>query len=146
MSRDSRHPEPLPVLWDSIRTAAAPLDCFADEIAIDFPAVERLLERERDVFLGERPGVDTLTTEVLLSRRDALSGAIVPLDVPVRGTCGMCGGRGEIWSDPCDACHGAGDTLTHHPVRLSVPPGVSDGARFRFRVAKAHVEVTIRRF
>jgi hypothetical protein len=128
-----------------VRTPSAPIDCFADEIAIDFPSVDHLVQRERDVFLGERPGVDTLTTEVLLSPRDALMGVVVPLDVPVRGTCTRCGGRGECWSDPCEACHGAGETLVHHPVKLTVPPGVVDGARFRFRVASARVEITIRR-
>jgi hypothetical protein len=145
VSRDSQHPEPLPVVWDSVRTPSASDDCFADEIAIDFPSVDPLVQRERDVFLGERPGIDTLTTQVLLSRRDALMGVVVPLDVPVRGTCATCGGRGESWSDPCDACQGAGDMLVHHPVRLAVPPGVLDGARFRFRVASARVEITIRR-
>jgi hypothetical protein len=29
-------------------------DCFADEIAIDFPSVEPVVERMRDAFLGER--------------------------------------------------------------------------------------------
>jgi hypothetical protein len=145
VSRDSQHPEPLPVIWDSVRTPSSPDDCFADEIAIDFPSVDQFVQRERDVFLGERPGVEMLTTEVLLSTRDALMGVVVPLDVPVRGTCAICGGRGESWSDPCDACHGAGDTLVHHAVRLTVPPGVVDGARFRFRVASARVEITIRR-
>ena len=128
-----------------MRTPSAPDDCFADEIAIDFPCVDHLVQRERDVFLGERPGVDTLTTEVLLSVRDATCGVVVPLDGPVRGTCAICGGRGESWSDPCNACHGAGNTLEHHPVRLTIPPGVLDGARFRFRVASARVEITIRR-
>jgi hypothetical protein len=27
-----------------------------------------------------------------------------------------------------------------HPVRLSVPAGVADGARFRFRVSSPHAE------
>jgi hypothetical protein len=145
MGRDSHHPESPPVLWDSIRATSSPRECFADEVAIDFPSLDHLVERVRDSFLGERPGVDWLTTEVLLSRRDAVRGAVVSLDVPIRGTCEVCGGRGEVWSDPCEACEGVGDSLTQHPVRLSVPPGVIDGARFRFRVASARVEVKIRR-
>ena len=33
-----------------------PHECFADEIAIDFPNVELAVERMRDAFLGERAG------------------------------------------------------------------------------------------
>jgi hypothetical protein len=99
------------------------------------------------VFLGERPGIETLTAEVQLSRHDASIGAVVPLEVPLKGTCRTCGGRGETWTEPCEACCGTGDALVHHPVRLSVPPGVADGARFRFRVSSPHatpVRVEIR--
>ena len=59
-------------------------DCFADEIAIDFPTVEPAVERMRDAFLGERPDDDVLRTEVPLSRREAWDGLVVPLDVPIR--------------------------------------------------------------
>jgi hypothetical protein len=139
-----------PVLFEPAPKSAgfpAPRDCFADEIAIDFPSVGPLAEREREVFLGERPGIETLTAEVQLSRHDASIGAVVPLEVPLRGTCRTCGGRGETWTEPCAACCGTGDALVHHPVRLSVPPGVADGARFRFRVSSPHatpVRVEIR--
>ena len=43
-------------------------DCFADEIAIDFPSVEPAVERMRDAFLGERADDDVLRREVLVSR------------------------------------------------------------------------------
>ena len=39
--------------------------------------------------------------ELHLSAREAFDGVTVPLDVPVRKLCVACGGRGEIWSDPC---------------------------------------------
>jgi hypothetical protein len=42
-------------------------DCFADEIAIDFPSVEPAVERMRDAFLGERSGDDV---DVVLRRED----------------------------------------------------------------------------
>lgn len=137
MSRDHSRPQPVPTLWDSTR-ASAEDDCFADEIAIDFPAVEHLIERVKDAFLGEPAAGDTLTTEVQLSTDDASHGVVLPLEVPLRGTCLRCGGRGETWTEPCAACRGTGDTLVHHPLRLSVPPGVADGARFRFRISSPH--------
>jgi hypothetical protein len=112
--------------------------CFADEVAIDFPSVGLLTERVRAAFLGELGRLDTLTTEVLLSRRDASSGAVIPLEVPLRGMCGDCGGRGGTWMEPCSACCGTGDSLVHHPVQVSVPAGVSNGARIRFRINSPH--------
>ena len=111
-------------------------DFFKDEIAIDFPSVDGLVDRARDGFLGIDAEVDhqTLTHEVRLSNGEARHGAIVPLDLPLKGTCTGCGGRGEVWTEPCHVCCGSGERLVRHPVRVSVPPGVAHGTRFRFRV------------
>ena len=109
-------------------------DCFADEIAIDFPSVDRVVERMRDAFLGEGEDGDVLRADVSLSQREAFDGLVVPLTVPVPVTCPHCGGRGETWTDPCHLCSGTGHSLCHHPVRVSVPPGVAHGACFRFRI------------
>ena len=35
-----------------------PHDCFADEVAIDFPSVGRLVQRMRATFFAENPGRD----------------------------------------------------------------------------------------
>ena len=137
MSRDRFRDPPLPVPWATIGAADPPGDCFADEIAIDFPSVHHLAERARDKFLGARAGgggVDTVTTELSLSTRDACEGIVVSLDVPLRGTCADCGGRGETWTEPCGRCCGTGDAPVRHPVRLALPPGVVHGARFHFHV------------
>jgi len=113
-------------------------ECFADEIAIDFPSVVRVVDRMRDAFLGETPLPDVMTTEVRLSKREASDGLVVPLEVPVRATCPTCGGRGESWTEPCDPCCGTGESLFHHAVQFTVPAGVADGARFRFRVSSPY--------
>jgi hypothetical protein len=110
-------------------------DCFADEIAIDFPSVEPAVERMRDAFLGEHADDDVLRRELLVSPREAWDGLVVPVDVPVRGLCRSCGGRGETWAEPCVECRGTGASLVHRAVRVTLPPGVADGARFRFRVS-----------
>jgi hypothetical protein len=109
-------------------------ECFADEIAIDFPSVGRVMERMREAFLGEPLDADVLRAEVSLSQREAFSGLVVSLNVPVRVTCPHCGGRGETWTEHCDLCRGTGESRIDHPVRVTVPPRVADGARFRFRV------------
>lgn len=115
-----------------------PNECFADEIAIDFPSVGHAVERMRHAFLGEHDDRGILEAEICLSRREASDGLSVALEVPVRGTCPACGGRGEVWTERCGECHGSGDTLLRHPVRLTLPAGVVDGARFRFRVKSPH--------
>ena len=109
-------------------------ECFADEIAIDFPSVGRVVERIRDAFLGEDVDGDLLRTEVSLSQREAQDGLVVSLEIPVRITCPHCGGRGETWTEPCDLCSGSGHSTFDQPLRLTLPPRVADGACFRFRV------------
>jgi hypothetical protein len=118
-------------------------DCFADEIAIDFPSLEPAVERMRDAFLGERTAeaIDGIVRrDVQLSRREAWDGLVVPVDVPIRTLCRHCGGRGETWTDRCEACGGAGATLSTHVVRVTLPRGVSDGSRVRFRVSSPGVD------
>jgi hypothetical protein len=118
-------------------------DCFADEIAIDFPSVETAVERMRDAFLGERQAGDDggiVRRKVLVSRREASDGRIVRVDVPIRDVCLACGGRGEIWAEPCEGCGGSGVLLRQHALRVALPPGVADGARFRFRVPSPGAE------
>ena len=109
-------------------------ECFADEIAIDFPSVGRVVARMRDAFLGERDDDDVLRADVSVSEREAFAGHVVSLEVPVRVTCPNCGGRGESWTEPCHLCRGTGESWFRHPVRVPLPPRVADGARLRFRL------------
>ncbi len=134
------------------RRAAAPARhraWFADEIAIDFPSIADVIDRMRDGFLGaDADAGQSLSAEIQLSWREASDGVTVPLDVPVRSTCPLCGGRGESWMEPCRGCAGTGAWRMPHRVRLSVPPGVCDGTRFRFTVTApqtppTHVEVRV---
>jgi len=121
-------------------------ECFADEIAIDFPSAGRVVERMRDSFLGE-PAHDLFETELPLSPREAFAGRMMPLVVPIRGACTGCGGRGESWAEPCLRCAGSGEAVFHHTVNVAVPPRVADGQTFRFRVTSPHtgsVRVNVR--
>ena len=132
--------------WPAASSAPA-RDSFADEVAIDFPSVDGVVDRMRETFLG-REDADMLRAELRLSPREAFDGIIVTLAVPLRRTCEPCGGRGEVWTEPCGACGGTGHAFLRHPVRLAVPAGVADGASFRFRIstpqtAARRVEVTV---
>jgi len=124
----------------TLRASEATHDCFKDEIAIDFPSIGGLVARVRDAFLGDdaREASGTVTHELRLSNGEARRGTIVPMELRIRGTCLGCGGRGEVWTEPCAACCGSGDSLVHHPIRVSVPAGVSNGTRFRFKVSSPH--------
>jgi hypothetical protein len=118
-------------------------ECFADEIAIDFPSVGNVVDRMRTAFLGEHTDADVLRAEVSLSQREAFAGHVVALKVPVRITCPNCGGRGETWTEPCGLCVGTGESLFQQALRVTVPPRVADGACVRFRL-KSPDAVSIR--
>jgi len=109
-------------------------ECFADEIAIDFPSVGNVVDRMRTAFLGEHADASVLRADVSLSQREAFDGHVVLLKVPVRITCPNCGGRGETWTEPCTLCVGTGESVFHQALRVSVPPRVADGACVRFRL------------
>lgn len=111
--------------------------CFADEVVIDFPSVAPAVDRIRSAFLADERGA-TLSAAIRLSPREAMTGAIVPLEVPVRCTCHSCGGRGETWTERCTHCAGSGTAVLRHQLQVSVPAGVGDGARFHFTVTPRH--------
>jgi hypothetical protein len=140
VSRDPFRDDPIFAMRHVARAGEPSHDCFQDEIAIDFPSIGGLVDRVRDAFLGdaEREASGTVMRELRLSNHEARRGTIIPLELPIRGTCRQCGGRGEVWTEPCLECCGSGDSLVRHPIRVSVPAGVLDGARFRFRVSSPH--------
>ena len=49
----------------------------------------------------------------------------------VERTCPRCGGAGKVISDPCRACHGAGQVRRERTLQVRIPAGVDDGARIR---------------
>jgi hypothetical protein len=111
---------------------------FDDEVAIDFPSLHAAVDRMREVFVAGSNGDDErrrLSAELHLSPREAFNGVTIALDVPVRKMCVSCGGRGEVWCEPCASCAGTGEALARHPVRLVVPPRVRDGDRFSLSVS-----------
>jgi hypothetical protein len=121
-----------------VRPAARAAEWLDDEVAIDFPSLDEAVERMREAFLApldEGADQPELSAELRLSPREAFDGVIVPLDVPIRKLCVACGGRGEIWSEPCGRCNGLGHGIARHPVRLVVPPRVRDGQRFCLSVS-----------
>ncbi|HXE81024.1 MAG TPA: hypothetical protein VNK41_09755 [Vicinamibacterales bacterium] len=122
--------------------------CFDDEVAIDFPSIQRIVDRMRAGLLGSERERVVRRASITLTRREALTGTTVLLELPVRCTCRACGGRGESWTEACDHCRGSGEQSMLHRFTVSVPPGVADGTRFRLLVAPpqeapTRVEVTV---
>jgi molecular chaperone DnaJ len=115
----------------------------ADDIAIDFPSLDSVLDRMRAAFFGHEGRPQPLAAELLLSRAEAARGVDVPMAVPVRRACPSCGGRGEIWMEHCAPCGGSGEAVLRHQVQITVPAGVRDGSRFRFSVTSPYLTPTI---
>ncbi len=137
----SPHDSPSPPAlagWRAVRARGVGQECFADEIAIDFPSVAPVVDRMRDAFFGDLERDIVLAADLQLTAEDAWRGLVMPLEVPVRATCRSCGGRGEIWTERCGECAGTGESVFPHRVRLALPAGVADGARFRFRISSPH--------
>jgi hypothetical protein len=116
---------------------------FADDVVVDFPALQPMVERMRLSFLGGvEPDEEPPQAEVCLTPAQARLGSRVPVDVPVRRVCLACGGRGEIWNEPCVQCAGHGTGVARHRVEVEVPSGVHDGARLAFSLVAPHVPAT----
>jgi molecular chaperone DnaJ len=49
----------------------------------------------------------------------------------IERTCPTCHGRGEIVSDPCSKCSGAGRVSEMRTLSVNIPAGIEDGTRIR---------------
>lgn len=105
---------------------------FADEVAIDFPSSSAAAELFRRDQPAPEASTPTACAVISISADQAGSGAMVPLDVKVPRTCPCCGGRGEVWSEPCEPCDGQGQELQSQRLTVAVPRGVVHGDRFSF--------------
>ena len=49
----------------------------------------------------------------------------------IERTCPTCHGRGEVISDPCLECDGAGRSTENRTLSVNIPAGIEDGTRIR---------------
>lgn len=106
----------------------------ADEVAIDFPSSRAAIEFFRRDHVDAEMSHPTAQAQITLSAYEAYAGALVSLNVDVPRTCACCGGRGEVWSEPCEPCDGQGQALHAQRLTVNVPAGVTDGDRFSFNL------------
>jgi hypothetical protein len=142
------HDEPTPVTLADDASIVMGRGLFDDEVAIDFPAIGAVVDRMRASLLGAERETIEGRAAISLSQREALDGATVPIELPLRRTCHLCGGRGESWSERCASCAGSGERSTSHRFSVLVPAGVAHGTRFRLLVAlpqglPTRIEVTV---
>lgn len=111
-------------------------DPFHDEIAIDFPSAGRFIDRVREAFVSEgAPRVNEALLALLqVSPWEADHGAVLPVDLALKVTCHVCGGRGESWAERCASCEGCGDEEIPYLLRVCVPAGATDGQKLRMRI------------
>ena len=107
----------------------------ADEVAIDFPSSRAAIEFFRRDHVDADVSAAAAHAEIVISPMQAYAGAMVSLDVNVPRTCACCGGRGEVWSEPCEPCEGHGQQVQTQRLTVAVPPGVVDGDRFSFNLS-----------
>ena len=107
---------------------------FADEVAIDFPSSRAAIELFRRDHVEPDGANAGVPAELAISASQAIAGGMASLDVHVPRTCACCGGRGEVWSEPCEPCDGRGQALQAQRLTVSVPAGVADGDRFSFHL------------
>lgn len=107
---------------------------FADEVAIDFPSSRAAGELFRRDHVEPEAQTATAHAEISISSYQAFAGAMVSLELNVPRTCACCGGRGEVWSEPCEPCDGRGQELQAQRLTVAVPAGVAHGDRFSFNL------------
>jgi hypothetical protein len=107
---------------------------FADEVAIDFPSSTAAIELFRRDHVEPEAAPSTANAEIAITPYQAFAGALVSLELAVPRTCACCGGRGEVWSEPCEPCDGRGQAPQTQRLTVAVPAGVAHGDRFSFNL------------
>jgi len=105
------------------RRAYAPVDRNRRASASVFRA--RPFDR-REVFL-----------QLLISRRQAQTGADIEVSLPIQTRCRQCLGTGRQWLFLCPGCSGQGTVQRHHEFILQLPPRIAHGTEARLSLADA---------
>ena len=106
-----------------------------DEVALDFPSARQALDHARRDFIDAESPLVRLAVAVALTPRELRRSARVPLCVHMPTMCEACGGRGEVWNDPCTDCHASGAARATRYVVVRVPANTAVDTVLRYRLA-----------
>jgi hypothetical protein len=106
-----------------------------DEVALDFPSMRQALDHARRDFADADAAGVRIAVDLPLTTREARRSARVPLCVHMPVVCDHCGGRGEVWNDPCGACEASGTAAAARYVVIRVPAHTADGTVLRYTLA-----------
>jgi hypothetical protein len=106
-----------------------------DEVALDFPSARQALDQARRDFVDAEAPALGLAVDVTLTPLEARRSARVPLCLRLPAVCEPCGGRGEVWGEPCGACDSTGTSAASRYVVVRVPANTAGGTRLRYRLA-----------
>ena len=106
-----------------------------DEVALDFPSARQALDQARRDFADTDAPLRRLAVDVALTPLELRRSARVPLCVHMPIVCETCGGRGEVWNDPCGGCDASGTARATRYVVVRVPANTASGTLLRYRLA-----------
>lgn len=79
---------------------------------------------------GARPGTSARSCQTCGGRGVVFQRIAM---VQMQTACPHCRGRGNVISDPCESCRGAGKVARTRKLTVTVPPGVDTGMRLRLQ-------------
>lgn len=107
-------------IFDEMDQFFSTADDFFSGFLPGFFDIEKERIREKDLYF-----------EAVLSPREAASGGLYPITIPVIVPCARCGTSG-VWEDFfCPVCSGYGRVHTQREFSLSIPPNVQHGTTLR---------------
>jgi DnaJ-class molecular chaperone len=75
--------------------------------------------------------------ELILTADEARTGLIIPVTIPMRKNCPVCGGTFYSIFSFCEYCHGVGHVVRNITAKVEIPPQVRNNSRFRIPIHEA---------
>jgi len=77
--------------------------------------------------------------ELILTADEARTGVTIPITIPIRKNCPVCGGTIFSIFSFCEYCQGEGHVIRDITAKVEIPPQVQNHSRFRIPIDEAGV-------
>lgn len=91
----------------------------------------------RDFSVGSERSHKDLSVEITFTPSEARNGCEIPLKVPFLGLCRRCLGTGSVKGLICGLCRGRGEERLEKKIKVTIPPGVTNGMEIRIPLRAA---------